>query len=183
MNIIILNGNPDAGNRAFDRYIASLVKELSGRGHLAREFVLRGMEIRYCTGCWSCWLKTPGECMHRDDMPAVYKAVMASDLVFFASPVIMGFMSGLMKRANERLVPLIHPYAEIARDECHHRGRYDRYPGLGLILGKGPDTDDEDVRITTDIIRRDAINFKSSLRAAFLTDRPVNEVCNEIDAL
>jgi len=183
MNILILNGNRDAANRPFDRYISSLVKELSGRGHLARAMTLREMDIRYCTGCWSCWLKTPGECIHRDDMVPVYRAIMASDLVFFASPLVMGFVSALTKRANERLVALIHPYLALAQGECHHRGRYDRYPGLGLILGKGPDADDEDVRITTDIYRRDAINFLSSLRATFLTDRPVKEVCDEIDAL
>jgi hypothetical protein len=183
MNIIILNGNPDPGNKAFDRYIASILKELAGRGHLARSFVLREMNIRYCTGCWTCWIKTPGECVHRDDMASIYKAAMASDLLVFASPLVMGFMSGLLKRANERLIPLIHPYSDIIQGECHHRVRYDRYPGLGLILEKGPDADDEDVRITTDIYRREAVNFHSSLRAAFLTDRPVNEVCNEIDAL
>jgi hypothetical protein len=183
MNILILNGNRDAGARSFDRYLASLAKELAGRGHLARVMTLRDLDIRYCTGCWTCWLKTPGECVHRDDMASVYKAVMAADLLFFASPLVMGFVSGLLKRANERLIPLIHPYLAIAQGECHHRGRYDRYPGLGLILGKGPDADDDDVRITADIYRREAINFLTSLRAVFLSDRPVKEVCDEIDAL
>ncbi len=183
MNVIILNGNPDAGNKSFDRYIDSILKELAGRGHQARAFALREMNIRFCTGCWTCWFKTPGECMHRDDMPAIYKAAMASDLLIFASPLIMGFMSGLLKRANERLIPLIHPYSEISQGECHHRRRYARYPVLGLILQKEEDTDADDIRITTDIYRREALNFRSSLLAAFMTDRPVNEVCNEIDAL
>jgi multimeric flavodoxin WrbA len=183
MNIIILNGNPDAGDKTFDRYIASILKELAGRGHQARVFTLREMNIRYCQGCWTCWFKTPGECVHRDDMPAVYRAVMASDLLIFASPVIMGFVSGLLKRANERLIPLIHPYLALSQGECHHRGRYSHYPMLGLILQKGTDTDEDDIRITTDIYRREAINFLSSLRVTFLTERPVKEVCNEIDAL
>lgn len=183
MNIIILNGNPDPGNRTFDRYIASILKELAGRGHLARSFTLREMDIRYCLGCWTCWIKTPGECVHRDDMPSIYKAAMASDLLLFASPLIMGFTSGLLKRANERLIPLIHPHLALVQGECHHRKRYARYPGLGLLLQKGEDTDEDDIRITTDIYRREAVNFHSTLRAIFLADRPVNEVCDEIDAL
>ncbi len=183
MNIILLNGNPDMGDRAFDRYVASFIKELSGRGHQARAFTLRDMDIRYCTGCWTCWLKTPGECVHRDDMPGVYRAVMASDLLVFASPLIMGFVSGTLKRANERLIPLIHPYLDLVQGECHHRGRYARYPGLGLLLRKEAETDEEDIRITTDIYRREGVNFRSSLRAVLMADRPVNEVCDEIDAL
>jgi hypothetical protein len=183
MNILILNGNPDPGDRDFDRYLDSLSEGLAGRGHDARTLLLRDMDIRYCTGCWTCWWKTPGVCMHHDDMPSVYPRIMAADLLFLASPVILGFMSALLKRANERFIPLIHPYAVLAEGECHHRGRYERYPLLGIILGKGPDTDDEDIAIITDIYRREALNFKTSLRHAFTTDRSVKEACDAIDAV
>ncbi len=183
MNIIILNGNPDPGKKDLDRYIKTLGKELEARGHSFQSFPLREMDIRYCLGCWTCWLNTPGRCVHRDDMETVYKAVMAADLVLFASPVIMGFMSALLKRANERLIPLIHPYVVLAEGECHHLGRYDRYPGIGLLLHKGPDTDDEDIAIIADIYRREAINFKTTFRCRFLTDQSVKEVSHAIAAL
>lgn len=182
MNIVILNGNPDAGNKPFDEYIGSLSRELSGKEHEVYVHLLRNMDIRYCTGCWSCWWKTPGLCAHRDDMPAIYKSIMAADLFFFASPVVMGFMSALLKRANERLIPLIHPYIAMVKGESHHRKRYERYPALGIILGKGPDADDDDIRIISDIYKREALNFKTCLRHTFLTAQPVQEVCNAIDA-
>jgi hypothetical protein len=181
--ILIINGNPATGGRDLDRYLASLEKELAGAGHDVNAMILRDMDIRYCTGCWTCWWKTPGRCMHNDDMPALYTGFLASDLVILASPVIMGFVSALLKRATERLVPLIHPYLAIVEGECHHQGRYERYPEWGLIMQKDDTTDDDDIAITSDIYRRTALNIKVPLRFHALTDCPVREVCREIDAL
>jgi multimeric flavodoxin WrbA len=183
MNIIIINGNPDPKQKDLDRYIKSLGADLTQRGHAFQSIILREMDIRQCIGCWTCWFKTPGLCMHRDEMPKIYRAVMDADLVILASPVVMGFMSALLKRANERFIPLIHPYIALVGGECHHRGRYERYPGLGILLHRGADTDDEDIAIITDIYRREAVNFRSSLRCAFLTDQSVPEVSHAINAL
>ena len=183
MNIVILNGSPAPADDELDRYTKELETALGETGHCVRSFKLREMDIRHCTGCWSCWWATPGLCAQRDDMPDIYRAVMKSDLVVFASPVIMGFVSALLKRANERLIPLIHPYLQMAGGECHHRGRYDRYPHLGLLLRKGPDTDDEDIKIISDIYRREALNFRSAFRFTALTDQSVREVCRAITAL
>jgi len=183
VNVLILNGNPDAGNGDFDRYIQSLAKGLTGKRHTVQTHILREMDIRYCIGCWNCWFKTPGICRYDDAMPAIYKSVVASSLVIFASPIIMGFVSSLLKRANERLIPLLHPYVDLVNGESHHRGRYKHYPDWGLVLQKGSDADDEDIHIISDIYRRETLNFRASLRFTFLTDQPVREVCDAIDAL
>lgn len=58
--------------------------------------------------------------------------------------------------------------------------RYDKYPLMSLLLEKGKDTDEGDIRIISDIYRRDAINFKTSFCLAKLTSDPVEEVANEI---
>jgi multimeric flavodoxin WrbA len=183
MKILILNGNHDPGNRVFDLYIESLSRELAARGHDTKTHQLRDMDIRHCTGCWSCWWKTPGVCIHRDDMRNVYRGILSADLLLISSPVIMGFVSALMKRAGERFVPLLHPFFAIRNGEWHHRGRYDRYPAFGLILGKDDDTDDEDIAIITAIYRRQAVNFLTTLSHAFTTDRPVKEACDAIGAV
>ena len=183
MRITILNGNPDAGNTDFDRYIRSLAEGLTGKSHEVKSHTLREMQIRYCVSCWNCWFKTPGICRFEDSMPVIYKSVVAADLVIFASPVIMGFTSALLKRANERLIPLLLPHIDLVRGENHHRARYGHEAAWGLVLKKNSDTDDEDIRIISDIYRRETLNFKSSLKFTFLTDKPVKEACDAIDAL
>lgn len=181
MKITILNGNPDSKNKDFDQYLLDLKRSLEICNHRVRLFRLRDMNIKYCIGCFNCWLKTPGECFAKDESHDICREYINSDLAIFTSPVIMGFVSALLKKINDKLIPLIHPYLEMVNGECHHLARYDRYPALGLILAKDDRTDDEDIEIIREIYRRDAINLKTSLSFAKLTDNPIEEVCNEIN--
>jgi multimeric flavodoxin WrbA len=183
MKITILNGNPNADNARFDNYLKNLSDLLESSKHTVTILKLREIDIKYCTGCFGCWVKTPGECVVPDDMRDVRREYIHSDLVLFASPVIMGFTSALLKKAHDKLIPLIHPYFELVQNEVHHLSRYDKYPLMGLLLGKGNDTDEEDLRIISDIYRRDAINLKTSFCFAKLTSDPVEEVANEINRI
>ncbi len=182
MKITILNGNPDASNEQFDQYLYNLSEALADE-HTVTMFTLREMDIKYCTGCWGCWLKTPGECAVTDDSRDTCRACINSDLTLFASPVIMGFTSALLKKATDKYIPLLHPYVAIVQGECHHLARYDKYPLLGLLLEKGRDTDEEDVKIITDIYQRIALNFKTTLALSKLTLDPIEEVADEINRI
>ncbi|MBN1191863.1 MAG: flavodoxin family protein [Dehalococcoidales bacterium] len=183
MKIAVLNGNPDAGNNRFEDYLKNLSDKLAVHNHAVNILNLRDMDIKYCTGCWGCWVKTPGECVAADDSREICRVCINCDLVLFASPVIMGFTSALLKKAHDKLIPLIHPYLEFVHGEVHHKARYDKYPLIGLLLEKGRDTDNEDIEIISDIYRRDAINFKTSFRFTRLTSDPVEEAANEIDRI
>jgi multimeric flavodoxin WrbA len=185
MKITILNGNPDAGNTTFDAYVKHLTETLTTRQHQAITLPLRDMDIKYCTGCWGCWVKTPGECVARDDLADVCRAVINADFVLLASPVCMGFPSALLKKTVEKLIPLIHPYSALAQGEAHHMARYDKYPLMGLLLEKRGDANDadvhpEDIQIISDIFSRTALNFKTQLAFTELTSTPASEVAEAI---
>jgi multimeric flavodoxin WrbA len=182
MQICLLNGAPDDHHPDFDWYLEDLRKHLSGNGHPARLLRLRELEARYCTGCWSCWVKTPGECVFKDDSHQVCQAFIQCDFVLFASPVVMGYLSAVMKKFMDKLIPLIHPYLTVDQGEAHHRHRYTphQYPLGGLLLGKTPGTDQEDLEIITSIHERTMLNFKSRNAFTLLTDQPVQEVAHAI---
>ena len=184
MKITILNGNPSIENAAFDEYTNKLAEALESNGHSAKALQLRDMDIRYCIGCFGCWVKTPGECStSADDTREIRREYINSDLVIFASPIIMGFTSALLKKAHDRNLGLILPYLVIDQEESHHLARYDKYPFMGLLLEKGEDADDEDVKIISDCYMRDAINFKTSLSFTKLTSNPIEEVLDEINSI
>jgi multimeric flavodoxin WrbA len=183
MKITMLNGNPNADNVAFDNYLRELSRHLGLRHHTVNVFNLREMDIRYCVGCFSCWVKTPGECITKDNSDNICGAYINSDLVLFASPVIMAFTSALLKKAHEKLLPLVHPYLEFVQSEVRHLSRYEEYPLMSLLLEKGNDTDEGDIKIISDIYRRDAINFKTKFCFTKLTSDPIEEVANEIDSV
>ena len=180
MKITILNGNPNAGNSTFDAYLERLAGTLTTTQHQATTLTLRDMDIKYCAGCWGCWVKTPGECVARDDLANVCRAVINADFVLFASPVMMGFPSAVLKKTVEKLIPLIHPYIVVAQDEAHHRARYDEYPLMGLLLEKPSDADNADVQIIADIFSRTALNFKTQLAFTKLTSTPNDAVVKAI---
>ena len=98
MNIVILDGNPDSQNNAFEAYIADLVNALRAKQHEAAVLPLREMDIKYCTGCFGCWVKTPGQCVVRDDSHTVCRAMINSDFTLWAAPLRMGFLSALLKK-------------------------------------------------------------------------------------
>jgi hypothetical protein len=182
MRITILNGEPASSSSQLDGYLQRLAEHL-GAEHQITLMTLRDLDVKYCTGCFGCWVKTPGECVAADDSAAVCRAVINADFVLFASPLIMGFVSALLKKVTDKLIPLVHPYIVVDQGEAHHLARYEAYPVLGLLLARGPDADDEDARITTDIYRRTALNFKSDLAFSKLTRDPIEEVVRAIDRL
>lgn len=179
MQIILVNGNPDGRNKAFDEYLADYQAGLIRAGHHARILTLRKMKLGFCRGCFNCWHTTPGICSMEDDIKQVHKAVINADLVVWASPLIKGFLSSLLKSVQERMIPLLHPYVEIVNGEIHHRKRYSHYPDYGVIVEKEPDTDYEEMRIFQKIQERYALNFRSKLNFFLTTDIPVSDTLQE----
>jgi len=180
MRVAVLNGNPDPDDKAFEGYLDALGARLRAAGHSVRELRLRELELAHCTGCFGCWLVKPGRCLLRDGMGEIHREFLGSDVWLFASPLKMGFVSSLLRKANERLIPLLLPYVTLVQGECHHVPRYERYPVLGLLLKPGADTDAEDVELTVELYRRQAINFHTRLGFAGLTELPVEEVADAL---
>jgi multimeric flavodoxin WrbA len=181
MKIVIVNGEPDAAS-AFEQYVHGFGTRLVERGNEVRELTLRDMDLKGCTGCFGCWLRTPGRCVQHDAGEDLCRAVINCDLAVFAAPMLMGYPSALAKRSVERLIPLLHPYIEIEGGEMHHRKRYDRYPGVGLLVATDDDTDAEDLALTRHLWERLARDFKSRLVFTAVADRSSKEVADELVA-
>jgi len=162
MNILIMNGNPEPSG--FDERLARIAADSSALGHVARTVVLRDSGVKSCTGCWSCWWATPGRCIHADGMAGLYPGILSADLLVWASPLVMGNVSAITRAAQERMIPLLHPYIELVRGECHHRRRYARMPEFGLVLDPGPGDGPEDFGIVASQHDRFALNARTRVR-------------------
>lgn len=182
MKITILNGSPAEENSVLDDYLHKLHNIIIANGKVCEILTLRDLKADFCTGCWSCWVKTPGLCIFDDDSHIVCRAVINADFVLFASPVIMGFYSAVLKKFMDKMIPLVHPYVTVHRGEAHHRHRYAPrdYPLGGLLLEKTPGTDDEDIAIIQAVHARTMLNLKSRNVFTMLTDQPAEEVADAI---
>ena len=168
MELLILDGNPDPSDRVWEGYLEAFAGELARRGAGVRARALRAMEIRFCTGCWTCWWTTPGVCALKDDFPALYPQILQADVLVWASPLVLGNVSALSKKAQDRIIPLLHPYIELVRGECHHRRRYDKDIDMGLLVKPGAGDSRQDLEIVRHQHERLALNGRGRLRF-FLT--------------
>jgi multimeric flavodoxin WrbA len=178
MKITILNGEPDPASD-FQNYLHALTRRLTTSGHAVTQFDLATLNLRGCSGCFGCFVKTPGECVKRDDSAQICRSAIGSDLLLLASPMTMGFTTALLKRAADQMIPLIHPYLEIQGGEVHHRARYANYPKFALLVDAG-NSDAEDIQITTTMWSRMARDLKSSMVFTAVTSRAPEEVADEI---
>ncbi|MGA2091709.1 MAG: hypothetical protein ABSH12_09670, partial [Endomicrobiales bacterium] len=96
----------------------------------------------HCIGCYSCWVKTPGLCVHHDDMPAILCAYVHADVVVLASPLKMGNVSSRLKAVQERIIPTMLPYLCIKDDRLQHVPRYNAGPAIALLLGENENEED-----------------------------------------
>lgn len=103
---------------------------------------LRRLTIHDCIGCWNCWLKTPGRCVHHD-LDEFYRAYLAADRVQFFLKVSMGFISGNVKTLFDRMIPHYLPYITYKTGESMHAPRYDRYPNVEVYYQGSFEGDDE----------------------------------------
>jgi multimeric flavodoxin WrbA len=177
MKVLILNGNPAPSS--FDDYLARFAQATNARGHHAERVDLRDLRLRYCVGCWTCWWKTPGLCGMKDDMVALYPKLAAADLWVWASPLVLGTVSALTKRTQDRIIPLIHPYIDLVDGECHHRHRYAHNADLGLIVAPTADDTEEDLTIVRALFERFSRNTRTRLRLFATPNTPVEEAAHE----
>jgi multimeric flavodoxin WrbA len=138
MKVTIFNGSPRGkkGNTHL------MVKEFSkgavlGRAEVENIFLVK-KKIRPCRGCFTCWIKTPGICLIKDDMAELIQKFGESDIVVFATPVYVDNVTGIMKNFMDRLIAGIDPHFEKDEGgESVHISRREKQPKLVVISNCG----------------------------------------------
>lgn len=107
-------------------FVATHVMKGLQEGGCEVEWVdLAKIELNPCIGCFTCWTKTPGKCIHRDTMADLIQKYMDADLAIFASPLYIFSVNGVMKNFMDRLIPMLKPYmAKNEEGKTMHPKRY-----------------------------------------------------------
>ncbi len=164
MKATILNGARDGEDR-IDLVQATITAHLKDQGVDVRAYTLRDHKIAYCIGCFGCWIKTPGECIVRDENQDIAQDVIQSDLLILLTPVVFGSYSAELKRMMDHMIPLLTPFFKRFNGKVHHQPRYDHYPamiGLGIQQKHNP----AQAAVFEALVARNAINFENTPSAA-----------------
>jgi hypothetical protein len=160
MNVIFLKGSPAAGQDPLsNRAAAAVMAGMKARNWQVKAFALAGMDIRACWGCFSCWAKTPGICVIKnDDQELILRAWAEADLIALLTPVTFGGYSPELKKAMDRIIPVLLPFFIKIRGETHHPQRYPRRRRL-LAIGTQKQKDDDSENVFRRLVRRNALNM------------------------
>lgn len=86
-------------------------------------------DVAFCTGCFGCWVKKPGECVIADGIAQINRNCMNSDVVFYLCPIVFGQFSANIKTVIERWLPNMLPFFQTRSDgSTMHPPRYRQYP-------------------------------------------------------
>jgi hypothetical protein len=122
-------------------------------------FDLAKMSVQDCSGCWTCWWKTPGRCIYKD-LDEFYHQYITADKAIYFSKVTRGFASGNLKTLFDRMIPLYLPYVVYNTGESMHVPRYEKYPDIEFYYDGEFDSDDSR-QIFVDYINRVFYQFHS----------------------
>lgn len=122
MKILSINSSPRTGGQSKTELMLNhLVEGMQEAGAEVEVINLREKKIKNCIGCFTCWTKTPGKCIQKDDMTnEIFPKLLASDLVVYASPLYYHFMNGAMRTFIERTLPAVQPFFERSEGKTGH---------------------------------------------------------------
>jgi hypothetical protein len=132
--ILALNGSPRGRKSNTDILLKAFLEGAATQGASSETLYATDLEIRDCLGCFACWTKTPGVCVHKDDMPRVLEKILASDLTIWATPLYHYGMTARLKRILERTLPLAKPWFVRKGDHYTHPPRYPEHTTRNFLL-------------------------------------------------
>lgn len=114
--------------------------------------------IKNCIGCFGCWIKTPGQCVIRDNYGDMGELLSKCSELIIVSQCYYGGFSPFVKNVLDRCIPYIHPYFIIKNNEMHHRRRYDNRFELSAYFYGDNITDDEK-KTAVELVKANADNL------------------------
>lgn len=159
MTVVVLNGASSPTDPAH-ALCAEIERQLAAQFDTVRAFHLAGYDIGHCMGEFDCFVKTPGRCRIHDEGQEIERAVHDAEMVVLVTPLHYGGYSAPLKKAVDRLLPLISPFFRKAGDMTHHALRYEhcaRWVAIALDETPSP----ERARLFRAFAETNALNFGS----------------------
>jgi multimeric flavodoxin WrbA/putative sterol carrier protein len=122
MKVIAINSSPRAeGTSKTGIMLDALVKGMLDAGAEVETVNLPQKKIKNCIGCFTCWTKTPGVCIHKDDMSnELFPKWLEADLAVYATPLYHYTVNATLKAFIERTLPILEPFFQKVDGRTSH---------------------------------------------------------------
>jgi multimeric flavodoxin WrbA len=167
MKALILDGTK-SNNDESTKILDLMLEELKKLKWEVSTIVLEEKNIAYCTGCFGCWIQTPGECVIKDYEEDTVRKMVHSDLIIYLTPIMFGGYSSILKKALDRQIGRVLPYFMKIDGEVHHPKRYEKQQSL-LSIGLLDKRDTDKEEVFKMLVARNAINMWAPFQRALIS--------------
>lgn len=148
--ILVLNGSPKRETSTTMTVTRAFINGMEQEGSCEVEYVhISDLNIKPCIGCLSCWGRTAGECVIRnDDMLVLKEKILEADYIIESYPLYFFGMPGSMKVFTDRMLGMMCTYTgqESPRNgDSFHRVRYPKEGRRFAVITSCAFTEAEDV--------------------------------------
>lgn len=116
--------------------------------------------LKPCTGCFGCWVKTPGQCVIKDGYEELGKWLAMAERVTVISRFCFGGYSPFVKNIFDRSISYMLPFFERKEGLTHHCPRYGR--SFRLRVHFYGEVNDEARETALALVKANALNFHAS---------------------
>lgn len=113
---------------------------------------------KFCTGCFGCWLKTPGRCVIPDAFQCMGEKLAKAEELIIISRCSFGSYSSAVKNILDRSISYISPFFVIRKGEMHHKPRYKNSLTVSALF-YGPDITDDEKETARRLVEANALNM------------------------
>ena len=141
MKILALNSSPRIDSHSKTKLLLNALTEGMSRAGGDVEVVdLKKKKIRQCIGCFTCWTRTPGVCVQKDDMSEeLFPKWMDAELIVYATPVYHWTINASIKTFIERTLPGTEPFFVKDGERWKHPVRHKHHRYVALAVAAFPE--------------------------------------------
>lgn len=159
MQAVLLNGAASPSDPT-SALCAEVARQLGAQFETVRIFHLAGLAIAHCLGEFDCFVKTPGRRRIHDEGQEIERAAHDADLLVLLTPLRYGGYAPHLKKAVDRLLPLISPFLRKVAGMTHPVLRYERSARwAALAVDETPSP--ERALLFRALVESNALNFGS----------------------
>lgn len=110
--VLVINGSPNRNRSNTLVVTKAFLEGLNEDNKLDIEIVnASDLNVKPCLGCLSCWGRTAGECVIRnDDILPLKEKILQADIIIASYPLYFFSMPGVMKVITDRLLSMMATY-------------------------------------------------------------------------
>lgn len=137
MKLLAFNASPRKAGGTTDILVDKFIEGAVEAGAEADKHYVVDLDINGCRGCFSCWWKTPGRCVQRDDMDWVLPDINESDILVLGTPIYSRNTTHYLQRLVERTFLNTLPEMYIEDGTTRHPRRTKKMPRIVLAATCG----------------------------------------------